>query len=559
MDKKNRIDSPEELGMPHLRRRSFAKIRPVSQVCFVVPCGGVEGGVAQAFENVRGEILKWASNRAGRLLPDEAWQGDSFELESVGGQPVEATHLEDPVYYALRMDDADKNVPRRHWKTEFAIAKKTHSLMFGARLFCVTMGEDPRFDRSIPGLVRQVIESHGAVLDRRSVGEAARIVGDEGGVDWLVDLLGDPRREHDVCVVSTRNNSENPSDVLINANALFVKTMGAVHVVVLTSEASFKLSAKLGKEFSVFGQAVRTYHPEFDPENSEPYDHPLATAQKILSWEGGVSAFEKFLIAQSLRQTVSASRKKLEEALPPYAAAKEAARRQEQNRKRKDAKSNEELLAVAEAENEDMQRQREKDMADQDALLGEAEKERDEAIAERNEARNRVVSLEARIQYLESLSPREAPVIPKNFDGLEDWSRKHLAGKVQVLNRAVRAAENSQKECGPGNIRLAYESLLILRDCYVPMRREGGKELKAEYQRRLQEKGLEETSSFAGAGAGRHGETYFVKHAGRRRELERHLKKGAGKNCFRLYFFWDEEARQVVVGSFPKHLPMGIM
>ena len=44
---------------------------------------------------------------------------------------------------------------------------------------------------------------------------------------------------------------------------------------------------------------------------------------------------------------------------------------------------------------------------------------------------------------------------------------------------------------------------------------------------------------------------------GTKRELDRHLKKGNSRNsrhCFRLYFFWDDEDEQVVVGWLTSHL-----
>ena len=53
------------------------------------------------------------------------------------------------------------------------------------------------------------------------------------------------------------------------------------------------------------------------------------------------------------------------------------------------------------------------------------------------------------------------------------------------------------------------------------------------------------------------GARIFVEFGGRRCELDRHLK---GRNSrdprlgFRLYFFWDDDTEQVVVGWLPNHL-----
>ena len=104
---------------------------------------------------------------------------------------------------------------------------------------------------------------------------------------------------------------------------------------------------------------------------------------------------------------------------------------------------------------------------------------------------------------------------------------------------------------------LIYKALLLLRDSYVPMKRDGGLDKKMSFDKACQELGLSEEPTFKGDRWGEEGETYLVRYAGRRCLLERHLKKGTSKDeryCFRLYFFWDEESEQVVVGWFPSHL-----
>jgi hypothetical protein len=60
--------------------------------------------------------------------------------------------------------------------------------------------------------------------------------------------------------------------------------------------------------------------------------------------------------------------------------------------------------------------------------------------------------------------------------------------------------------------------------------------------------------------AGEHGETYYVRFpigSEHRQFLDLHVCKGVTKddrNCMRIYFFFDEDNDQVVVGSLPGHL-----
>src|SRR5262245_34848179 len=123
-------------------RGSFSVVRPVSQI--VLQLRGKPG--ANAFEIGRNAVISWIRNRAGRPLPPEALKGESFELEEVGSQRAAAAAIEDPRYWAARLDDSDKDVPRRDWVTEVGIAERSNEeTIFGARLHCVTIGEDKPF------------------------------------------------------------------------------------------------------------------------------------------------------------------------------------------------------------------------------------------------------------------------------------------------------------------------------------------------------------------------------------------------------------------------------
>jgi hypothetical protein len=60
--------------------------------------------------------------------------------------------------------------------------------------------------------------------------------------------------------------------------------------------------------------------------------------------------------------------------------------------------------------------------------------------------------------------------------------------------------------------------------------------------------------------AGEQGEEYFVRYptsSSPRRFLEWHLRKGSNKDaryCLGIYFFWDDDTAQVIVGWLPSHL-----
>ena len=192
-----------------------------------------------------------------------------------------------------------------------------------------------------------------------------------------------------------------------------------------------------------------------------------------------------------------------------------------------------------------------------DGLLESADSERRQVIGERDEARANAARLRNRVIYLEQVlkakGVKSEIETPETFENLQEWESQHLGGAVVILNRAYRAAKKSRLE----NTKLAYQALLVLRDHYVPMRREGGHDKQKAYKAALGKLGLEESPSFSGARASEQGDEYFVQYKGQKRPLDHHLKRSNARNeryAFRLYFFWDEETRQVIVGWFPSHL-----
>src|SRR5258707_3960245 len=81
-------------------------VQKVSQV--VVELEGQEP--LSAFYLARERILGWLERRAGQQLPPEAWKGAHFELEGVGAQRAAVAAIENPRYWAARLDDADKAI-----------------------------------------------------------------------------------------------------------------------------------------------------------------------------------------------------------------------------------------------------------------------------------------------------------------------------------------------------------------------------------------------------------------------------------------------------------------
>ena len=535
--------------LPMARSRRAA-VEPVSQIHLSLHASEIPG----AFEIARGEILKFAERRAGGALPREALEGNALSTDDIGARRIEGIAIDSPRYWTLRFDDDDRAVASRSWVIETALAAQDEDgpVLFGLRLQCIARGENPEYDRSIPTFARDVISACDARMDGRRVTLSPWIIDTEEEVDELVDLLRSESRAGDVVVLSLPEHSNDLSDELISSDRLARELAGAAHVVVISGQAAFQLSDRVGREFSVFNQAVRTYRPGFDPDTEAPFAHPLGLADRIRNWDGGPDAYRRFISSEVLRRTVEGP--DALKRLPSFAEAKRTAAELRRRNAQQSGSSNDELLALA----EDEIAQLKSDLASQGQESGEllevAEAEREAAEAEVLRLQGTLYHLQQRLQSLESAGGEATDVpIPNDLDELEQWAATHLAGTVELHNRALRGAKDSEYE----DVSVIYQALLLLRDYYVPMRRHGGAELRQAFDQRCQELGIEEQQSFAGNRAGEQGDTYFIRMGQRRVELDRHLKKGNSREpryCFRLYFFWDDTTSQVVVGWLPSHL-----
>jgi len=191
-------------------------------------------------------------------------------------------------------------------------------------------------------------------------------------------------------------------------------------------------------------------------------------------------------------------------------------------------------------------------------LLKEAEKERDLAENERDHVKATNQFLRHRIELLEGQSASSSgtpldPDIPTTLEGFGEWCARHLTGSVEMHPRAFQGIKRSEFQ----DVSLIYKALLVLRDHYVPMKRQGGLDRLRAFEQACAELGITEGTTFSGPGSGEQGDDYFIRVSGCLVELDRHIKKGVSYDpgfCLRIYFFWDEKSKQVVVGWLPSHL-----
>ena len=535
-------------------RSGQATVEPVSQVLLSIAARDGKSSVDAGID----AVMPFIRERAGGALPEEAMCGRSFSLDEIGARRIDGVAIDEPRYWAVRFDDEDKVVAQRSWVIETALADLGDgTARFGMRLQCIARAENPPYVRSVPSFVRDVVEKCEARLDGRRISIKPWLVDDEASVDSLVTLLESSGRTADVIAVSLPEGETDPKAALLHADGLARDLAGAAHVAVITGDATFMLSDRVGKEFSVFQAAVRTYRPGFDPATEEPFAHPLALRQRIESWNGGPDGYRRFIISNVLERTVSV--RDAQKRMPSFAEVKRTAAALRRQAARSEGSSSDELLALAEQEIAELKGELEAFTSEANGQLVVADAERDEARAEAEQLRQMIFHMRQRLDAQANAGPvpAESDAVPDDLSSLGEWADRHLAGAVDLHNRAIGAAKKSIYE----DPTLIYRALLLLRDAYVPMKREGGLERKEAFENGLRQLGLEESASFSGTRAGEQGDSYIVRVGTRKFYLDRHLKKGSTKNdrlCFRLYFTWDDVLNVVVVGWLPSHLPTRI-
>ena len=511
--------------------------RPVVQV--VANLKKMAGGPAASAESAIRTVLDWLKNKQGLVLPPNAYSGESFEVDAADGQPILVERLDR--FWSLQFDRFAHDVPGRIWRTEASVAYSDEIAVAGVRLAVIHASAQSDFIPSVPRVIGDLIKSPGLIDYGVSVSDSPEQVSSERDLENLVALLVNPERTRPVVVFSESQGCDAQSDARRAAERL----AGIGHVFVIDEERSWGLTDLLGREFSVWKGAVRTYNPGFNPKTDEVNQHPPATREWLKARFGGIDRFYGVLVATFATRTVRETG--LEEALPTFRTIKQAAIERKISVLARAAKDKTERESLLEKENELLKQQVTEKKNEYDF----ADAEVKQVEAERDQCRGQLLSLKAKIDALEQRIGSAALQVdyPETFDAIDDWVLKNFPGRLVLLNRAARAARKSNFN-DPKSVNRCLERLAR---SYVDARKEGKPvghlfdDLGVHLDRTGDEGTLSQWKEF-----------YFVPYRTKSQFLEWHLTRGSDKNetnTLRIYFFYDEEDQQVVVGHLPGHLP----
>lgn len=547
-----------------LAERTFKRVPrlvPVMQV--TADLAGEDKGAAVA--EARLQALRWIQKRTDRL-PEQAWKHEDFTLDHPATPAAAVTLRRGEVdYWIGRLSHPDNDVAGRVWTTEITVAHdpNRNRARFGLRLTVATRELVPNFQSGIPGVVRQVVEAPGLLRHERRVSDTPWVITSEDEVDELISLIEDERRRRPIYVVSLDEDEADPAKAIIDPGRLAQNTVGLAHVVVLPGLYSYALTDQVGTRFSVFKGAVRKYRPGCDLITDSPFNHPLAMKEAILVWGSrGPEEFLELLIQRAASDSLA--RTDVESELPSFShVRKEAMRLQKEALQARvqstesSGRSDAELIELLELENAELT----KDGEDWEALAQSEQEAREEETARREEKetenywlRERVRQLESETEQIIGSSIGDQVPIPESLNQLREWTGRHIVGRIFVTGKALRAAKNSPFT----DVRLAYKAVLLLANEYRQMHVESTDENKQAFERKLAGLGLENARSGDETRLREEGDEFLVPWGKGKQLLTWHLKNGGNTRdptrCFRLYYFWDDESQQVVIGSMPGHL-----
>lgn len=540
----------DSAGSIQPRYRQQGELRRVAQFS-----GNLLGAdLTESVAIARREVCKWLQKRvrSSERIPQLAFEGEPFEIDYPGHHCAAVRLRQDDLdFWSAKFDHPDGSHAGRSWMVEIGVAGAKEHALFGLRLSCFDIGSLPAPMRSTPGVLRQIVDAPGLSDAGVPFLSKSYVVGQNIDFEKFSDLLLSRDRLAPVYVIATENGSESPSDIAINASKLAKSCLGLAHVVILPGEVSYRLTNLLGKDFSVFNGAVRTYLPGFDPDEDSPSRHPLAmadTARGAAPW--GEGTFAEFLVDRAYESSARAEGS--QKRIPPFAMVKRIV--SEQRRKEAtDAGVDPELFGLFEEEIESLKAENQEltaDVQEYDRLAGVY---KDEAESTKREVHWLRQELERVRAQASKAGVADDIEIPETLASLPGWVEQYLVGRLMLHKRAIRMMKSACYE----DAELVYRALVVLASQYRDMKMSEEGSRQEEFRKAFETLGLDYGPSISATRAPEQGETYFVEHDGRKCFLENHLKKGSTKDdryTLRIYFFWDDYRNVVVVGSLPGHL-----
>lgn len=543
--------------------------RPTSKTTFqmLAAIPAPQDSARRRFQTTIVATVRWMAKRFNERLPPQAFEGATVDLNE-GIRRFESASLPDGGIWAARMTHADEPfgqisaVPGRSWMVEVALRRGDDRIKFGMRVSCISSSYSQLpIALTIPGLIGKLASSVG-LNDVRPLARTPWTIRSETELLELRQLISNKFRSLPVVLLTQpdpRAHRVHLRDFMLDGDDLSARLFCAAHVVQMPRDINFKWTDLVGRQWSCFLGAVRTYYPGIALEESSPWDHPYIKAERILFWQHEdlkcEAAFSQHLVEKLILNNAS---RRVDFGETVFFADALAVR----------------TLAWRGAveEAEDWRAIYDSELKAKDELISLLQKERNEAFeladeseriakvleGENDKLRYQIDALRYQLSEKTGTNPDITISFPENYKDVADWVDQYLTGRVFLHPRA----RGSLKDAVYFDLSLVCKALLLLANEYRDSRLGiDPTKSKIALDAKLDELRLRFGGSITRARAGQHDDTYFVAYptsSGKRWFLDSHLRclsnSRQPERCLAIYFFWHDETRQVVIGWLPSHL-----
>lgn len=540
-----------QLNSSYLRRsyQLLAKLSPA------------EMSIDEAFERSSNIIYEWAKRKFVKIFRQMPYKKATLD-DKRDGNEIGVFFDPDNGRFIFRGVHPDAYVPGRMWTTDVQLQREGNDCLLAVRLSVTSLQsctEDVPFSQ--PDFVRLLIENIG-ISDVIKISGQKHLLETQDDVNGFVSFLENPDRHMPVVLLTPCSYIEEArcNGYMMDAAQMATDLTGVAHVFQISSEINEYLTESVGKQWSAFNGAVRTYYPGISFEESDYYQHPLITQQSIClrdtiqSDDPNLCMHE---IEEYVQKYVLTQRFLWEgQGIDFYLTAYQNHLREQRTASKQ---SRDELISSYEEQLEQLQKQRDENLSLADSYAKDCEscrKENDQQRQLIGRLKAQVSALRFQLQKCPSESFEESIPEDGSYSDIEEWIGRYYPDKLFLHARAAR----SLKEATYADSRLVYKCLkllatsyydyctgLITYDCFTAACKQV-------------DPGLDERGAITDVAAGMQGDAYYIQYKGKKRKLERHLTKGSNKDrryCLRIYFFWDDQDQIIVIGDLPHHLDTG--
>ena len=520
----------------------------------------------------RSIVLDWLQESFEKPLPRAALRHRSFSIRE-----------EDASCRAVRVRDTGKDQwalqverssgPGRQVVTSVTVASVLgRSTVIGIEVHDRSVVSSEAVGEYPSELLAEIADRVPLLQNGRRFARDPIVLDTEEAMNSFLEMLVDPARDMPFAVVSVPPDEPDVDMLEEKWKALARALAGLAVVWVLPPAMTFRLSDTVSKPLSVFLGAWRFYRPGFN-DRADRARHPLVLWNRLTDERGlGMTTrqFQRLAAEERLRfgrgdrdtlgydaiartaagtargpaRLVSFLRNRIWGA--PTVSDGQGSMADEA--KRESERSEGAVAARAPAgEETPLLRRKLKRARDKARTRGnryeQAKQRADAAERERDVLRKRAEQLAGLVRSLGGDPDAEIP-FPTRWDEVAAWCDQSLEGRVSLTGSARRELGGAEFL----NVGLAAECLSWLGHEYRDGRLRGG---DPELHGRISE--IDDGVFNLPCG----GDSFECTWDGRRHTADWHIKRGANtrdpRRCLRIYYFWDDDTRRVVIASIPAH------